>query len=168
MAMLESSDRRKDIPDGLWTKCSSCSEIVYNGELSRNLWICPRCNHYFPLPPADRIAVIADAGSLVRYTADARRVACIDEKACDRSIIIGEIVLSGHRLMILAVNPESIGAETSLFVCEEIIRAINHAIEKRLPLLMVCTNGSGSQAQNGTLFTGQTLSISAALSKLNN
>ena len=160
------SDRRKDIPDGLWTKCSSCSEIVYNGELSRNLWICPRCNYYFPLPPADRISVIADEGSLVRYAAEDRHVACLDEKACDRSVIIGEITLSKHRLVISAVNPEFTDAKTGLFVCEEIIRAIDRAIDKRLPLLMVCTNGNGSQPQSGMLFPGQTLSISAALNRL--
>ncbi len=164
--MIVFSDRRKDLPDGLWTKCGGCSEIVYNGELSRNLWICPRCNHYFPLPPADRIAVLADEESLVRYEAESRHVACPDEEVCDQAIIVGEIALSGHRLVVSAVNLDFTDANTSLFVCEEIIRAVNHAIDKRLPLLMICTNGNGSQTQNGMSFPGQTLSISTALSRL--
>ena len=60
-------DKRKDIPDGLWTKCGECGEIIYNGELIRNLRICSKCNYHFPLEPAERIAVLADAESLVRY-----------------------------------------------------------------------------------------------------
>ncbi len=44
-------NRKKDIPDGIWVKCPECGEIIYNGELDRNLRICLKCKYYFPMFP---------------------------------------------------------------------------------------------------------------------
>ena len=83
-------DKRKDIPDGLWAKCTECGEIVYDGELSRNLRICSKCDYYFPLEPAERIAIIADEESLISYDADHQYAARPDEENCERAIVTGE------------------------------------------------------------------------------
>ncbi|MFC1715013.1 hypothetical protein ACFL6S_15195 [Candidatus Poribacteria bacterium] len=162
--MFTFSDKRKDIPDGLWAKCDECGEIVYSGELSRNLGICSKCNYHFPLEPADRIAILADEESLVRSNVDGQHVTCPDEEICERMIITGEAELSGHQLVIAAVNIGSTGRDIGLFVCEGIVRAVNQAIDQRLPLLMIYTSSNG--AQDSALFPAQTLSISAALSRL--
>ena len=162
MAMF--SNKRKDIPDGLWTKCSECGEIIYNGELSRNLRICSRCNYYFPLEPAARVALLADEGSLVQYDIDSQQVTCPDKEACKRAIIAGEARLSSHRLVIAAVNSGPTDGDTSLFACEGIVRAVNRAADQHLPLLMIYTNGNG--AGNSMFLPAQTLSVSAAMSRL--
>ena len=159
-------DKQKDIPDGLWTKCGECGEIIYYGELSRNLSICPKCNYYFPLEPAERIAILADEESLTRYDTDRQYATCPDEESCEQAIITGEAMLSGHRLVIAAISPGFTDVDTGLFVCERIVSAVAQATEQRLPLLTVCTNSNGAQAQDGTFVPGQALSISAAMSRL--
>jgi len=157
-------DKRKDIPDGLWAKCTECGEIVYDGELSRNLRICSKCDYYFPLEPAERIAIIADEESLIRYDADHQYAACLDEKSCEQAIVTGEVAISDHRLIIATVNSVTTDRNTGLFVCEKIVRSVNQAVEQRLPLLMIYTNSNGPH--NSTLLPAQTLSISASMSRL--
>lgn len=151
-------NKRKEIPDGIWIKCSECGEIVYNGELSRNLRICPRCDYYFPLEPAERIALLADRGSFSKYDDG--------EESCDRAIVTGEVNLSGHRLVVVVIDLNFANQTIGLLVCEKVIGAIAQAADQRLPLLLVCTNSNGTQAQNGMFCPAQTLSTSAAMSRL--
>ena len=37
---------KKDIPAGVWTKCSNCGTTLYAQELRDNLNVCPKCNHH--------------------------------------------------------------------------------------------------------------------------
>jgi len=152
------ANRRRDIPDGIWAKCQECGEIIYNGELDRNLRICPKCRYHFPLDPAHRIALLVDEDSFLRYN-DAE---CPDEERCSRTIITGETTLYGHRLVLTAINLNFTDSAIGLFICEKVIGAIEKAIEKRLPFLSVYTNGN-----DRAFFPAQTLSVSAALSRLN-
>ncbi|MBM3848137.1 MAG: acetyl-CoA carboxylase carboxyl transferase subunit beta, partial [Verrucomicrobia bacterium] len=39
--------RKKEIPEGLWTKCPKCSSMVFDKELDANLKVCPKCQHHF-------------------------------------------------------------------------------------------------------------------------
>ena len=47
--------KKKDIPEGLWTKCDECGEIIYNKKLEENLKVCPKCNYHFRLNAYERI-----------------------------------------------------------------------------------------------------------------
>ena len=167
------SSKRRDIPDGIWAKCSACGDIIYNGELSRNLKICPRCDYYFPLEPAERIALLADKGSFLRYDAGYQSPICPDVKICDRTIITGEVTLSGHRLVIAVANlcADTVprvptDAATGLFVCEEIIAAVLRAADQHLPVLLVYTNIASIQVQDDMFIPAQALSIGAAMNRL--
>ena len=151
---MSSDDQRDDTNENYWTKCGRCGEIIYNGELNRNFRLCPKCNYCFPMDPADRIATLIDEGSLVSHSAD-------DQSADEESwIIVGEATLSGHGLIVAAVNFGFADQSTSLFVCQGIIRAVNQAVDRCLPLLLVCTDSNGDRA----FFPA--LSISAAISRL--
>lgn len=163
--VTRSPNNRKDIPDGIWVKCSECGKIIYNGELSRNLRICPRCDCYFPLGTAERMALLANRGSFRKYNAD-NTTDYPDEGSCERAIITGEATLSGHRLVIAAIDLNFANETVSLPVCERLVRAIAEAADQRLPLLLICTNSNGTQAQNGIFCPAQTLSTSAAMSRL--
>ena len=160
-----SSSKRKDIPDGIWAKCIDCGEIIYSGELARNLRICPKCTYYFPLEPAERITLLTDKGSLTRYDDDDASTG-LDEQIRDWVIITGEAKISGHRLVIAAVNHSFTNEDIGLFVCRKIVKAVDRAIDHHLPLLLVCSNGVGLQPQDDIFLPAQTLSTNAALSRL--
>ena len=59
--------QKKSIPDGLWGKCPSCSEIIYKPELEKNLSVCHHCNHHFRVTPNLYINLLLDENSQKRY-----------------------------------------------------------------------------------------------------
>src|SRR3970282_509629 len=61
------SGDKKEIPSGLWTKCTDCGEIMYVKALESNLWVCPKCNFHFRIKAKDYIDLILDEGSLQEF-----------------------------------------------------------------------------------------------------
>lgn len=151
------SNRRKDIPDGIWAKCPECSEIIYNGELDRNARICRRCSYYFPIDPSTRISIITDEGSFRRYN----DIPCSDKENCDPIIMSGKAQLSDHNLVIMALNLSC--KADSIFVTEKIVSTISHAVEQKLPMLTIYTF---SGKESNINFPTQILNISANISRL--
>ena len=60
------------IPEGLWVKCPSCSQAIYNKELAASLHVCPKCAHHFRMSAADRLAMLFDAGEWTELDAGLR------------------------------------------------------------------------------------------------
>ena len=52
--------RKKEMPDGLWTKCEECGQPVYNKKLEENLKVCPNCDYHFILTAQERINLLID------------------------------------------------------------------------------------------------------------
>src|SRR5688572_2198095 len=55
--------KKREIPEGLWTKCVSCGEVIFNKELENNLMVCKSCGHHFSISARDRIESLLDPGS---------------------------------------------------------------------------------------------------------
>src|SRR5258707_5003803 len=47
--------KKREIPEGLWTKCPKCSTMVFDKELDENLKVCTHCQHHFPIGSRERI-----------------------------------------------------------------------------------------------------------------
>src|SRR3989338_1634337 len=62
--------KKKDIPEGLWTKCEECSETLYNKTLDENLKVCPKCGYHFTLGAFERINMLLDKDSFKEYDKD--------------------------------------------------------------------------------------------------
>jgi len=57
-APIETVESKKvQMPEGLWTKCKNCDEIIYSKEIERNLNVCPKCNYHFRISARERIAL---------------------------------------------------------------------------------------------------------------
>ena len=59
--------KKKDIPEGLWTKCLKCASLVYDKELDDNLKVCPKCGYHFPISARERIHSLVETCSLKRW-----------------------------------------------------------------------------------------------------
>lgn len=57
--------RKASIPEGVWTKCDSCGQVLYRAELERNLEVCPKCDHHMRMTARNRLHSLLDEGSLV-------------------------------------------------------------------------------------------------------
>lgn len=156
------NSRKKDIPNGIWTKCPECGEIIYNGELGRNLRICLKCEYYFPMDPKDRIGILIDEGTFYKY--EEPKIADVSE--FDNIIMTGEGLLSGYRIVIIIINLNFKKGINGLVISEKTINAINQAIDKKLPLLSVCTSFSEESMDDGILYPAFLVSISTAINRL--
>ena len=58
------------MPVGLWTKCESCSQLIYNKALEETLRVCPKCDFHFPLTAHQRLALTIDHGTFEEWDAE--------------------------------------------------------------------------------------------------
>ena len=59
--------RKKSMPEGLWTRCEDCGEIIYNKALEENFRVCPKCNYHFILSAPQRITLLTDPSSFKEF-----------------------------------------------------------------------------------------------------
>src|SRR6478672_13576443 len=60
---LGAKSKKREIPEGLWTKCPKCSTMVFDKELDENLKVCTHCQYHFPLDARERIQALTEPGS---------------------------------------------------------------------------------------------------------
>src|SRR5215510_13974654 len=58
-----SKSKKREIPEGLWTKCPHCSTMVFDKELEENLKVCPHCHYHFPISARERIEALVETNS---------------------------------------------------------------------------------------------------------
>jgi acetyl-CoA carboxylase carboxyl transferase subunit beta len=168
------------VPEGLWVKCPSCSEIIYNKDLAATISVCPKCAHHFRLSAAERLRMLFD-GDWQEFDAELRSndpLRFVDTKPyksrLDASIgstglkdavicAIGRI--DGIETSVAATEYSFIGGSMGVVVGEKITRAIERAIERRLPVVIVSASG-GARMMEGALSLMQMAKISAALARL--
>lgn len=65
--------RKASIPEGVWTKCDSCGQVLYRAELERNLDVCPKCDHHMRMSARMRLHTLLDEGSEVELGSELER-----------------------------------------------------------------------------------------------
>ena len=65
-----SSSRKANVPEGVWTKCTACEQVLYSEELKRNLYVCPKCGHHMRIDARERLLKLLDEGSSQEIAAD--------------------------------------------------------------------------------------------------
>jgi len=174
--------KKKEIPDGLWTKCEECSETLYNKTLEENLKVCPKCNHHFVLGALERINTLIDQGTFEEYDVDMHSSDPLDFKGpktykekliqdqtatgLKDAAITGEGLLDNKKIIIAATDSRFIMGSMGSVVGEKITRAIESAIKKGVPLIIVSGSGGGARMYEGMFSLMQMAKTSAALAYL--
>lgn len=173
--------KKKDIPHGVWQKCPASGEIIYNKELEQNQNVVPKSGYHFPISSRRRLELLLDEGSWVELDKELKPIDPLeftDTKAYKDRVIdyqaktgMNDSVLDGlgkiHGIPIsLAVMDFKFGGGSLGSVAgEKITRAIERALEKRIPCLIISCSG-GARMQEGILSLMQMAKTSAALAKL--
>ncbi|MGE5527692.1 MAG: acetyl-CoA carboxylase, carboxyltransferase subunit beta [Patescibacteria group bacterium] len=173
---VETSEK-KEIPDGLWVKCTACGQIIYHKELAKNLFLCPRCNHHFRVGARERIAQLMDPESFTELYADLRTVDPLSfpeyqqrikraqrETNLVEAVVVGRGRLEGIPVGLGALDPVFIMGSMGSVVGEKVTRLIEYCLAERLPLIIVSVSG-GARMQEGILSLMQMAKTSAALGR---
>lgn len=171
--------KKKEIPDGLWTKCEECSETLYNKTLDENLKVCPKCNYHFVLSAHERIDVLLDKDTFKEYDADMISADPLDFKgpktykeklAADQAatglkdaVISGEGSMDNKKIIIAVTDSRFIMGSMGSVVGEKITRAIETATKSNLPLIIVSGSGGGARMYEGMYSLMQMAKTCAAL-----
>jgi len=173
--------QKRNIPEGLWTKCPSCGEIVYSKKMEQALWVCPNCKYHFRIPIQKYISLLLDGGRLEEYDMtlsskdplkfkDSKKYPDRLKQAQQKTgaveaITAGMGEIGGIPVSFAIMNFEFIGGSMGSVVGEKIARAIERAIEHEAPLVIVSCSG-GARMQEGILSLMQMAKTSSLLAVL--
>lgn len=172
---------KKNIPEGLWTKCSSCGEVVYSRKMEEMLWVCPSCDFHFRISSQKYIDLLLDSGELEQFDIkltpkdplkfkDSKRYpdrikAAQQKTGKIEGVTSGLGKIDGMPISFAIMNFEFIGGSMGSVVGEKIARAIERATDREIPLVVVSCSG-GARMQEGILSLMQMAKTSALLAVL--
>lgn len=170
-------EKKKDLPEGLWTKCPSCGESLYEQALAKNLRVCNHCGHHFTLSAPERVLSICDEGSFEEIDAQLDSVnplgfkGYLDKvKAYQIKTGLGEAVLTGRAtiqdvpVLLAIMDFRFLGASMGSVVGEKITRAIELATKEKKPVIVFSASG-GARMHEGILSLMQMAKTSGALAR---
>ncbi|MDC3052080.1 acetyl-CoA carboxylase, carboxyltransferase subunit beta [Prochlorococcus sp. AH-736-A13] len=169
-----------DEGDGLWVKCSECSQVAYRKDLITNFNVCSNCGHHNRINSDERINIIADKNSFEEFDSslsptdplgfkDRRSYAeRIKESQAGTGlrdgVITGICSVNSMPLALAVMDFRFMGGSMGSVVGEKITRIIERATLENFPILIVCASG-GARMQEGMLSLMQMAKISGALKK---
>ena len=173
--------KRRDIPEGLWTKCEQCGEIIYNKTLEEDFKVCPKCDYHFSVSAPERISHLMDEDSFVEMD---KQLSSMDPlkfrgpksyavklKEDQESTHLNEAVITGVGL--LSQRKTALGVTDSRFIMgsmgsvvgEKLTRLIERATDEKMPLVIVSGSGGGARMYEGMLSLMQMAKTSQALAR---
>ena len=175
------AERKKNVPEGIWTKCDQCEAVLYRAELERTLEVCPKCSAHRPISARLRLGEFLDPEPREEIGADIQatdplkfrdtqkykdRITAAQKKTGEKDALIAiRGSLLGLPLVAAAFEFRFIGGSMGSAVGEKFVRAVNASIEHGVPF--VCFSASGGARMQESLFSLlQMAKTSAVLAKL--
>jgi acetyl-CoA carboxylase carboxyl transferase subunit beta len=173
--------KKKELPDGLWEKCSNCDEIIHKKQLELNQWTCIKCDYHFRIGSAEYISILFDkdtfkeidrkmrsADPLEFYDTqkyNERITASIKKTGLQDAVKTGYGKIDGKEVTFACMDFKFIGGSMGSVVGEKISRAADRAIKHRTPLIVISSSG-GARMMEGAFSLMQMAKTSARLAKL--
>ncbi len=172
---------RRNVPEGLWTKCSGCDAVLYRAELERNQDVCPKCGHHMRIGARRRLDLFLDGEPREEIGAglepsdplkfrDSRKYRdriTQAQKATGETdaLVVMRGQVEGLPLVAAAFEFRYMGGSMGSVVGERFVRAVNTSIDHNIPLVCFSASG-GARMQEALLSLMQMAKTSAALARL--
>ena len=175
------TEKPSRVPEGLWIKCPGCTQLIYKKDLEESLNVCPKCTHHFRIGAAERLRALFDGGD---YTEHFPNLISVDplqftdtkpyrerlQKTIASTGLKDAVIVATGRLdtldvVIAAMEYTFIGGSMGVVVGEKITRAIEMAINRRQPAIVISCSG-GARMMEGALSLMQMAKVCAALARL--
>ena len=170
--------KKREMPEGLWEKCPSCSEVIHKLALTENLEVCPKCDHHFTFGARDRIASLLDPDTFteldpgmvsvdtLKFTGMAsytERLKTYQAKTgLNDAVITGTGKIEGLDVAIAVMDFNFIAATMGSVVGEKLARIIEKGTAKKLPVIIFSASG-GARMYEGVLSLMQMAKTCGAL-----
>ncbi len=175
------NNKQKDMPDGLWTKCRSCGEIIFKKQLEDNLFTCTNCDYHFRVSSGEFVNILFDEGTFEEKDLglnSADPLEFVDTKkypdrleagrkktGLEEAMTIGVGKIYGLEVSAALMNFNFVGGSMGSVVGEKFFRAAKRAIDKKIPLICVSASG-GARMQEAALSLMQMAKTAAILTEL--
>ncbi|HYP17807.1 MAG TPA: carboxyl transferase domain-containing protein, partial [Opitutus sp.] len=156
--------RKKEIPQGLYTKDPLSGEAVFTKEIEDNQMVVPKSGHHFPIGARQRIAKLLDEGSFVESDASiksgdplqfvdsapypARIKKYEKESGLPEAVITGVGKIHGIDVSLAVMDFRFCGGAMGAAAGEKITRAIETALKRKVPCIIFSASG-GARMQEG-------------------
>lgn len=170
-------EKKRDMPEGLWTKCPSCGESLFEQALAKNLRVCTNCGYHFTIGSEERIASLVDEGSFVEMDKGLDSVNALGFKGyldkvkayqtktgLTEAVVTGRANIEGQAVLLAIMDFRFLGASMGSVVGEKITRAIEVATAERKPVIVFSASG-GARMHEGILSLMQMAKTSGALAR---
>lgn len=164
-----------------WAKCPSCQSLMYHKEVENQHYVCPKCSFHMRISSKQRINLLADEDTFKEFDASLAPVDPLkfsDKKSYKKriseaesktgrvsSVVSGECSISGIPVQLVVFDFKFMGGSLGSVEGEKIARAVDRAIEKKNPVIIISASG-GARMQESTFSLMQMSKTSAALAKL--
>jgi len=172
---------KRNVPEGLWTKCAVCTAVLYRPELERNLQVCPKCGHHMRIPARMRLEQFLDPGEKREIAANLEsvdalrfkdskkykdRITAAQKKTGEKEALIALAgQLKGADIVVCAFEFGFMGGSMGSVVGEKFARAGQEALRLNAPLVCFSASG-GARMQEGVLSLMQMAKTSVVLARL--
>jgi acetyl-CoA carboxylase carboxyl transferase subunit beta len=176
--LATAKSKKREIPEGLWTKCPKCATMVFDKELDENLKVCTHCQHHFPISSRERIHSLVETCTfeemdgqmssvdVLHFTGVASYTSKLEkyqeETGLKDAVITGLCKIGEHRAALGVMDFKFLGGSMGSVVGEKLTRLIERATEKNLPLIIISASG-GARMYEGMFSLMQMAKTCAAL-----
>ncbi len=160
-----STEEKKETPEGLWYKCPECSEIMTSDDHENNLWVCSKCGYHEKIGSAEYFAILFDdqkykeigedlvAGDPLGFVDTKKYTDRLQKTRKDTglndALRAGEGKLNGHTVVIACMDFRFIGGSMGSVVGEKFALAVDQAIRRKSPFIMISKSGGARMMEAG-------------------
>lgn len=161
------SKEKKEIPEGVWRKCTGCEITLYQQELEKKLSVCPQCGHHLRINARKRIQMFLDNNNQIEIAPNIEsadplnfkdkikykdRLLNAKKKAQEKdALIVMEGALKTKSVVVAVFEFSFMGGSMGSVVGEKFVQGINRAIELNAPF--ICFSASGGARMQEGLFS---------------
>ena len=172
---------RKTVPEGLWSKCASCGEVLYATDLEKNFSVCPKCSHHNRISARVRLDMLLDPEGRFEIGAEVLPVDTLKFKDSKRysdrlmeavrnsgeteALIVMQGAIKSVPVVIAVLDFEFMAGTMGSVVGERFVRGVHACLDNNLPFICFTASG-GARMQEGMLSLMQMAKTTAALTQL--
>ncbi|MGJ8483292.1 acetyl-CoA carboxylase, carboxyltransferase subunit beta [Pseudoalteromonas sp. SYSU M81236] len=175
------STRKASIPEGIWTKCPSCDQILYRIALEENLEVCPKCGHHMRMSACRRLDSFLDKGERIEIASELEpkdflnfkdlkrykeRLALAQKSTGEKDALVAmKGKLMGLPVVACAFEFSFMAGSMGSVVGARFVQAVEAAVDANCGLVCFSASG-GARMQESLISLVQMSKTSAALNRL--